>query len=97
MQLGGVGNVEQKQPGTFLSEVEETLFTCLEEPHAGAFITPLHSDVPTWAVTVGEKTSQVTLYDVEERRSVSTSETPGLNELQSTREAVLTWFKDAFH
>lgn len=78
----------------YCSEVEMTLHNIFK---SRATVNRVGGDVPSWSISVGNRTEQVTLYDIEESRSVPNLETPGLNELHSTEDAVREWYKHKFH
>ncbi|WAH42116.1 hypothetical protein NZD89_00935 [Alicyclobacillus fastidiosus] len=82
----------------FTAEVEAALAALVGEMKGTAPVqmSTLDGVVPAWEVRVGSQSARVNLYDVEQRRSVPTESTPGLNELRSTREAVRHWYRETF-
>ncbi|MFB5190583.1 hypothetical protein [Alicyclobacillus fastidiosus] len=86
-------------PPHFTAEVEAALAATIAEIQGPAPIqmSSLDGIVPAWEVRVGGQRARVDLYDVEERRSVPTDSTPGLNELRSTRDAVRDWYQETFN
>lgn len=85
---------------TFTDEIQATLADFVDTLNAEdrpVQYQAIQQDIPTWDISVGDRTARLTLYDIEERRSIYSASTPGLNELRTPRDVIDEWYRHTFH